>query len=396
MAPPSYQELINRLPWTFRPALNDQFRQWDLLFPAERRLLTAELDWLQSLPEDRFRKLLAPLQQLEQKMDLPKPQSAAAGMTIHDTGVLARSPLYPQWRGEVEKVFSQIDSAVESAGAAYRHPRLLLCILPAGVPISGQALWQDLAPKGRWVRLPEPFAAMESRLVSALCNRPAARGLEPEETNWVIEVEPRHSRAAAEGQATAFSWELLVLVRREFSRRLNAIRRDLKSADEITEELRRQDIRKLAGKDLGVSTKVLEFIRAVLLSGNGSLVFPNSFVQWSCSEALRRAQPQVMIAGFGMRAKLKPFSSLVLFEDQQRSNPARDEDDPAGSLVDGQMLSQYVYYSALRLAAYRGRTMAVFAARDLDRVLLLAPESEAGQSAAGDLTELTLRWLEGH
>ena len=44
MAPPSYKDLIARLPKTFGPSLNDQFRQWDYLFPAEQRRLKAQLD----------------------------------------------------------------------------------------------------------------------------------------------------------------------------------------------------------------------------------------------------------------------------------------------------------------------------------------------------------------
>ena len=45
---------------------------------------------------------------------------------------------------------------------------------------------------------------------------------------------------------------------------------------------------------------------------------------------------------FFPRQRPKPFSSVVLFEDQSRSNPVPDEDDAAGSLVDAAMLSQYV------------------------------------------------------
>src|SRR5512147_3025635 len=104
-APPDVRDLIARLPRTFGPSLNDQFRQWDLLFPAEQRVLRAQLDYLRSLSPDALKSLFAPIVALESRMDLPRWDSNAAGLSVSDVGVLARSPLYPQWRTEVEKVF---------------------------------------------------------------------------------------------------------------------------------------------------------------------------------------------------------------------------------------------------------------------------------------------------
>ena len=139
-----------------------------------------------------------------------------------------------------------------------------------------------------------------------------------------------------------------------------------------------------------------EFVRALLLSGNGSLVFNNSFVQWGASEALRRAQPQALIAAFGVRPKLKPFSSTVLFEDQHRNNPAPDADDPEGSLIDALELSNYVHYAGQRVAAYQGRTLTLMAACGLDRVLAIGgpqPPSSSRRMSSDELTSFVLGWL---
>ena len=144
-----------------------------------------------------------------------------------------------------------------------------------------------------------------------------------------------------------------------------------------------------------------EFVRTLFLSGNGSLLFGNSFVEWGASETLRRAQPQVLIASFGVRKKLKPFSSVALFEDQGRSNPVPDEDDPAGSLVDAGVLSRYVCLGPQRVACYPGHTVTVMAAFDSNRVLVLSPQAAGFQNSAfqnaptapQDLTALALRWL---
>ena len=50
-------------------------------------------------------------------MELPAWQPGTVGLSVRDAGVLARSPLYPKWRVEVEKVFAQVDDAVEKSGA---------------------------------------------------------------------------------------------------------------------------------------------------------------------------------------------------------------------------------------------------------------------------------------
>jgi len=396
MAPPPYQNLVSRLPRTFGPALNDQFRQWDLLFPAERRVLTSQLDWLAALSSAELKDLFAPLTALEARMDLPQWHGGSAGLSIEGVGVLARSPLYPQWRTEVEKVFARIDEAIQPANALGRLPRLVICALPSALPIADNPLWPDLESQGKWIPLAEPFSHGELTLVSALAQRKAPAGLEEVEATWVIECIPRFS-SAIRGGSVALSWDACATVRRAFLNRLNAIQRDLKSADQTTEELRRWDISSMIGPALGSRPQIREFVRGILLSGNGSLVFNNSFVQWSASEALRRAQPQVLVAGFGVRQRLKPFSSMVLFEDQNRSNPVADQDDPAGSLIDSLMLSRYVHLSAQRFALRPNQVLTLFACADLPRVLAVGPP-EVVASAIGPLeiprlSEMILKWL---
>ena len=210
----------------------------------------------------------------------------------------------------------------------------------------------------------------------------------------------RFSQSVAATNAVRFSWDSLAAARRVFLDRLNSVPRDLKSVDQTTDELRRLDLGAQLGPGLGDRPRLREFIRAVLLSGNGSLVFNNSFVQWGSSEALRRGEPQVLVAGFGIRPKLKPFSSTVLFEDQHRANPAPDQDDPAGSLVDAQMLSQYVYYTAARLAPNRDFTLTLFTCADLPLALVLGPPAAlasvvpgSGAVDAGQLAQRLLAWL---
>ena len=391
--PPVPVDLIRRLPATFGPALRDQFAQWNLLFRAERRQLQAQLDWLSGLPPKEFDGLFGPLLDIEKRMALPRLDSSAAGLSVRDAGILARSPLYPRWRAEVERVFSRIDERAVAPAGLRSLPRLVVCVLPAGIPLQEQPLWPDLAAEGAWLSLDRPFGEILWAFAAAIAKRVCLPELDPDERTWVFECESRFSALPG---VPVLSWADLDALRREFLRRLNAVQRDLRSVDQTSEELRRADIGRLMPQALASNARVREFLRGLLLSGNGSLVFPNSFVEWGASEALRRAQPQALIASFGLRQKLKPFSSLVLFEDQNRANPVAISDDPAGSLVDALLLSRYVYLAAQRVACYPGHTLTLLAACDSNRVLALGaggkdlPRSPA---AAKDLTGFALRWL---
>lgn len=396
-------ELIRRLPATFGPSLNDQFRQWKLLFPAEQRQLRTQVDWLSHLTRDQFDQLFAPLLDIEKRMALPRFDSSTAGLSVRDVGILARSPLYPRWRAEVAKVFGQIDDATAPAAGLQRVPRLLVCVLPPGIPPAGvapnaQPLWPDMSKDGSWLVLDRPLGETLPAFAATVAKRVCPAALEEVERTWVLESDARLSGVAG---ATVLSWDALGPLRREFLRRLNAVQRDLRSVDQISEDLKRADINRLLAPAMAANPRVREFVRTVFLSGNGSLLFGNSFVEWGASEALRRVQPQVLIASFGVRKKLKPFSSVVLFEDQSRSNPVPDEDDPAGSLVDAAMLSQYVYLGAQRVACYPGNTVTIMAACDSKRVLVLSPQAAGFANSASpnspaapiDLAALALRWL---
>jgi hypothetical protein len=362
-----------------------------LLFPAEQRNLEAQLEYLQKLSPEDFKKLFAPLAAIESRMDLPRWDPASSGLSINDTGILARSPLYPQWRTEVEKVFAQIDGA--ALQAVERFPRLLVCALPAGLPLSSQPLWPELAKHGKWVSLDQPFGKLFPNLAAAIAGRGLPSGLEPVESTWVFDCENKLASLAESSPATVLSWNSLATVRREFLSRLNTIKRTLNSVDQTNEDLRRIDLGPLLGADLASKPRIREFVRTLLLSGNGSLVFGNSFVQWGAAEALRRAEPQALFACFCIRAKLKPFSSSVLFEDQSRSNPVPDQDDPAGSLVDAMMLANYVYLSAQRLTAYEGRTLTLMAAPELNRILVLSPKPVPDSLGGDAAVKFALDWL---
>ena len=116
------KDLLKRLPRTFVPALNEQFDKWDLLFPVEQRTLQNQLDYLAGLSSGDFDGLFRPVKDLEAKMQLPAWEASSRRISISETSLLVRSPYYPQWRSEVEKVFAKIDAGVEAAKGRKRSP----------------------------------------------------------------------------------------------------------------------------------------------------------------------------------------------------------------------------------------------------------------------------------
>jgi hypothetical protein len=391
-----YRELIGRLPRTFGPSLNNQLTGWDLLFPAEQRQLRGQLNWLARLPAPELKTLFDPVTDIEGQMELPKWNSATKLLSVEDSGVLARSPLYPKWRQAVEKAFTKIDEGVGASAALPVLPRLVACVLPPGLPASSKdPLWPELTKQGTWIELDGAVSGLLPAFVPAMTGRRRRPDVEDEESTWIYECDEQFEGLAA-SKAVVLDWKSLEPARRQFLTKLNAIKRDLKSVDETNADLKRTDLSKLLPRPVAERPRVREFVRNLLLSGNGSLVFPSSFVQWGAAETLRRAQPQVLLALFGMRQKLKPFSSSVLFEDQHRNNPAADADDPAGTLIDAQILAEYVYLAARRTAAYQTRTLGMMALAGLDRVLLLGelPEGLRGSMKTADFMAVLMRWVE--
>ena len=393
------KELLKRLPRTFVPPLNEQLEKWDVLFPVEQRTLKDQIDYLAGLSPADFEALFRAVNGIEAKMQLPAWKDSSARISIAETSLLVRSPYYPQWRSEVEKIFARIDAGVEAAKGRKRRRNVVVCLLPAGLPLPAGNPWPGLSQEGRTLALRTAFGDGAEKFLLALAGHtdPAA---DTAERTWVFESGDALSRKLAPGAdgLTLLSFDALGPARKEFLKRLNLIKKDLHSADQAFEDLRRLDLSPLLGKGLGHDPRLSGFIRDLFLTGNGALLFGNAFVEWGASEAIRRAQPQLAICAFGIRRKLKPFSSVAVFEDQGRANPVPEQDDAPSSLIDAQILAEYVFLATSRLPSYEGNTLGVFAIEDSNVVQLVGPTlSTIWPSEPLALTELNagiLRWME--
>jgi hypothetical protein len=148
------------------------------------------------------------------------------------------------------------------------------------------------------------------------------------------------------------------------------------------------------------SSNILQaFVREVLLTGNGTLFVNNTFVEWAAVQALRRAQPRILVTRFGVRDKLKPFSSLLLFSQPRASDQIPMIEDPVGSFIDVEQLSYYVWLNAEKSPAYRKKTLYLFLAEDVDQMLAIrsdvpvVPALVLPAASLSDVCATMAQWL---
>ncbi len=399
--PPQVQDalregLLKHLPLTFRPFINQQLHEWDYLFPQERQWILRFLDYVLGLSESQRSNLFRDVVQIEERMGVRHWQFSTTEQTIENSSQLARSPYYLEWRQAVQAVFDAVEQSKPGVDAASGRSggRLILLVIPQLLPLDAAKVWRKWPGTGRPLKLASASSGgnqtpaeillggsagggPSAGLLDVALRRPGAR---PADT-WVIDagtslidflLKTAPSGATA-GPAILLSYGRLASFRESFSHEMNTMRKDLTDADAVYDRLRKVDIRAQCPREVASEPATREFLRSLFLSGNGALIFCNSFVEWAASEAFRRARPSVLVAEFGVRSKPKPFTSVVVFENPDRINPLPSADDLPGSGTDAEMLALYVWLAASRYEEYQRSTVCVCLAESLSEAYVIAP-----------------------
>lgn len=389
--------LLDRLPLTFQPLFRQQLERWHSLFPFEQRYLLRVLTYLQRLNQNDFETLFRGILEIEKRMDLGHGDFVTQTNTIGNASLLARSPYYQQWRQAVQVVFERIDrdaSAVETAGGVQQGNRLILLILPSGLPLDPQTVWAKWAGIGQEIDLDLPPPSGPNAMLQSLFGAPndgnaakprlidvLARKSNREITDvWAIEagnqlwdllggIDGEQGKPAA----MTLSWARLKACREGMAGQINKIRKDLADADAVYARLRTVDVSALCPPEIRSDPVACDFTREVFLSGNGALIFGSAFVEWASAENLRLARPSVLMACFGIRNKPKPFTSVAVFENQERASPLPDVEDLEGSKLDAEILARYIWLASGRYPEYKTRTALLCLAENVPRALLSAP-----------------------
>ena len=390
--------LLKRLPLTFLPFTNQHLREWDYLFPYERQSVQQLLVYVAGLNQEEFSTLFRDVVRLEEKMGVRHwPQFSTTEQTIENSSLLARSPYFQEWRAAVQGVFDTVEQhgpKMEAAGKPGR--RLILLILPRPLPLDSATVWSkwqgigrplklDLALTGETQSLAETLLGGTARATGGRSGGLLDVALRHPDTSladtwvcdagtslvdWLLKGAPS---GATLPPAILLGYGRLTSFRESFAHEMNTMRKDLTEADAVFDYLRKVEITPWCPAEVAGVPVIREFLRSLYLSGNGALLFGNSFVEWAASEAFRRARPSFLAAQFGVRNKPKPFTGVVLFENPEKLNPIPPLPDLQGSAIDAEMLAFYVWLAAYRYPEYQNSTACVCLAESLPEAYIVAP-----------------------
>jgi hypothetical protein len=380
--------LFDRLPPTFSTFFFEQIQDWVLLFPAERSYYERLFGMLDRSDPPLVDVLFASLRRVEQKMGVNEKIWPRQHFTLEQVDFLNRSPFYPEWRKAVADIFAKVDplldQEVEAANIGNR--RLVVVIAPAELPVGPDRMWTRIRQHGKRISIQPPddipdylplLLTGEKRDTAAPNIAQIFSGSKSagEYSTWTIESGGLLSGLIkGTGSTVSLSYDHLKDYR---ARLMTEVRRvvqteQVRGPRQLGAKLKELKIRSSEG-DLGRDPALAEFVRAVLLSGNGTLLVNNTFVEWSTIQAVRRARPAITLVSFGIRNKIKPFSSLLIYTDQEQASPIPTPMDTLGTYVDLEVFYQYIWQEFEKYAEYRRNTAYLFVGEGMDEMLLIAP-----------------------
>jgi hypothetical protein len=414
----THGETLAHLPATVHAFVLVELQKWPTLFQPEQRYQRALLEHLSRLQRSELDRATAGIARLEAQAGINKVTDRNPVRFQDDAQALLRQRgLQVAWRGEVDSFFRTVDPALEARLYPADAPRrLVIQLYGSGIAVQRDRLWSRF--KGVGLRVPlnlegtkgtEPFlrqllgahedGSTPPLLAAAIASSPLDA--------WLIEShEALHDicdggrTKPSQGAPTGLSYDRLRQYRDDLTRALNnKIQSGVESPQAFAAYARSLQIVPPPGALLYSPDVLLAFVRDVLLTGNGTLVMNNTFVEWAAIQALRRAQPRLLVTRFGVRDKLKPFSSLVMFSQPRATDQLPIVQDPAGSFIDVEQLSYYIWLNAEKTAAYRNKTLYLFLAEGIDEMLAIrsdmptAAGSQLPPAPLRDVCATMTRWL---
>lgn len=389
----AHRERLARLPVTLRAFIGIEAEKWPTFFAAEKAYLTALLE---SLAGPEAEGLFAGVTRLEMAAGCREVRESDPRRLQDATqSLLRRHGLLPHWRQEIDRVFQKLQPGIDQRLFPADGPRRVVVILYGhGIAIQRDKLWARLRGLGTRVPLRLEGATASAPFLRALfAPGPSDNffsSLGPGDA-WIVEAGDSLHALCEERTSSAIglSYARLRTYRETLARSLyKKVLSGVSGPQELAAYVRALDLAPPDGALLRADAVLQAFVRDVLLGGNGTLLVSNTFVEWSAVQALRRAQPRLLVARFGVRDKMKPFSSLLLYASPRPTDQVPILEDPFGSFVDVEQLSYYVWLNAEKGAAYRGKTLYLLLAEGVDEMLAIRPGRPGG--AAGDLPEATL------
>jgi hypothetical protein len=331
--------LLRQLPTLFVAILLREIIDYDWRFPAERDELDGQLSYLGSLPQQQLRTLCAKFEQIDLAPQLEQLD------WVKEPGLFSERLTAYLWSTHQIDAFRsaaiEYAATVQKAASAEppRVPRLGIAVIGQGVAESDFPLFRKLRPHGVFFRQVKPENGWQI-ILDAVSARAAAHPVPYR--HWYIDG---GTAAMAGTQVTSVSYDALQPVRTALLHRMQQIIQSGSGGPELMETT----LAGISPEELGMTGEaqqgVLDHFQVSLLTqGSGTQIFSTTFVQWAAREALRRAQPDTLLARFTPRQRQRPMNELL----QDKSTGV--ELDPGGSLVDADMGAYYVWLDQQRLA----------------------------------------------
>ncbi len=365
------QGLFDRLPATFSTFFFQQLQDWHLMFPAEKSYHERLFTLIDRSEAQSINQLFSPLREMERRMGVNEKSWPRRSFTIDQVDFLNRSPHNQEWRRAITQVFAKLDPILEAEIASHGRPRLVIVTAPSELPAAPDRMWLRLQQRGRRIKLDvDNTTDYFATLLSGGREKSLAElySQQPYDT-WVISAGAPVIRGGVN-----LSHEQLQAYRSRLKTEVQRIIEVEKVPGPRQLDARLKQLKLTAAEGHIANDAVLaEFVRAVLLSGNGTLLINNTFVEWSLMQAVRRARPSLCVVSYGVRNKLKPFSSLLVNADQETASPVPTQMDTLGTYVDLEVFYQYTWQEFEKYAEYRSNTAYLFVCEAMDELLCIAP-----------------------
>ncbi len=376
--------LFDRLPPTFTAYFIGQIQKWPALFPAERSYFERLFRVLNNLRGAELSRLFGALREIERRMGVTAANWNPREFGLRHVDFLNRSPYREAWRQEIRRIFGQIDPVLDAETHRTSRRKIVIVLSPPETPVGTDRMWLRIRDKGRVLNLQgDDGGDLIGRLLAGSAGEEQERSLlqlappdsgDQDFSAWAIEAGTALARFAG-SRAVHLSYERLLPYRRRLMEGIDQLLAagNVGGPRELAARLQGMRIETGDGRIDG-SLVLADFLRTVMLAGNGTLLVNNSFVQWATAQAARRARPAITVIAFGVRNKIKPFSSLLIYKDQDESTIIPSQEDTLGTYVDLEVFFEYVWLGFEKYLEYRGKTAYLYLDPYFEQVLAIAPD----------------------
>src|SRR5947209_10205720 len=329
--------VLRQLPLAFLPLLLREVIAYDWKFPAERKELDQQFEYLEAFSPQQLAQCMRSFAELKLSPKLENLDwvSAPAIFSEQLTAHLWATHQVDAFRTASVDYVHNLNAAKKPFELPV--PRLAIVLVGQGVEENTYPLFKKLRPRGVYFSNLDPTDGHASLLKTL--GRRAETYPEPY-AHWYIDgtVAGPVSR-----EVTSISYGALDPVRKGLVDKMRLVMGPGGGGPEVLRTMLAQMRPEELGFDASEKPVLSRFQVSLLTEGSGTQLFSTTFVQWSAREALRRAQPLTLVARFTPRQHEQSMRELLAGANTETILDAR------GALIDADMGAYYTWINLQRL-----------------------------------------------